>query len=112
MSKFAQGLAATGVALFIAGTPLLYHRYRLTTSKRLREVEPGRFYRCGQMTAAGFVETLVQRKIRTVINVQNEFPDPDLRRGFLDGRNPGLLAQAIQPTFAQGFAEGAAFFVW
>ena len=84
MSKIVPRLLVAGLVLFIAGVPLLYQRYRLTTTKRLREVEPGRVYRSGQMTAAGFAETLVRLKIRTVINVQNEFPDPDLRRGFLD----------------------------
>jgi len=70
----------------VLGTPLLYYRYTLTTVKRLRVVEAGRFYRSGQMTVVGFTSELKRLKIRTVINVQNEFPDPDLRRGFLDWR--------------------------
>ncbi len=84
MRKRLQCLMAVGLALVIAGVPLLYHRYRLTTAKRLREVEPGKFYRSGQMTAAGLADTIARLKIRTIVNVQNEFPDPDLRRGFLD----------------------------
>lgn len=86
MSRFVRGAMAASIALFVAGTPLLYYRYRLTTEKRLRVIEPGRFYRSGQMTVAGFADTVRRLKIRTVINVQNEFPDPDLRRGFLDWR--------------------------
>src|SRR5882672_9992544 len=85
MSRVVRGVLAASVALFVVATPLLYYRYTLTTGKRLRVVEPGRFYRSGQMTVAGFADTLARLKIRTVINVQNEFPDPDLRRGFLDG---------------------------
>ena len=86
MSRIVRGALAASVALFVAGVPLLYYRYTLTTEKRLRVIEPGRFYRCGQMTVVGFTDTLKRLKIRTVINVQNEFPDPDLRRGFLDWR--------------------------
>src|SRR5262245_50591815 len=86
MSRIVHGMLAASVVLFVIGTPLLYYRYTLTTGKRLRVVEPGRFYRSGQMTVVGFTESLRQLKIRTVINVQNEFPDPDLRRGFLDWR--------------------------
>src|SRR5947199_8648176 len=86
MSRIVRRVLAASVALFVIATPLLYYRYTLTTGKRLRVVEPGRFYRSGQMTVAGFADTLTRLKIRTVINVQNEFPDPDLRRGFLDWR--------------------------
>jgi protein-tyrosine phosphatase len=38
------------------------------------------------MTADGLADVIRELGIRTVINVQNEFPDPDLRRSFLDGR--------------------------
>ena len=86
MSRIVHGILAALVGLFVIGTPLLYYRYTLTTGKRLRVVEPGRFYRSGQMTVVGFADALTRLKIRTVINVQNEFPDPDLRRGFLDWR--------------------------
>jgi len=84
MRKPVQVLMAIGLALMIAGVPLLYQRYRLTTVKRLREVEPGKFYRSGQMTAVGLADTIMRLKIRTVVNVQDEFPDPALRHGFLD----------------------------
>src|SRR5262249_31783077 len=66
------------ITVLVVGAPLTYYRYTLTTSKRLRVVEEGRFYRSGQMTVVGFTDALTQLKIRTVINVQNEFPDPDL----------------------------------
>jgi tyrosine-protein phosphatase SIW14 len=66
----------------------LYGYYRATWehTKRLRAVEPGRFYRSGQMTADGFEETIKRLKIRTVINVQDDFPDPLLIQGPLGGR--------------------------
>jgi tyrosine-protein phosphatase SIW14 len=66
----------------------LYGYYRATWehTKRLRAVDPGRFYRSGQMTADGFEETIKRLKIRTVLNVQDDFPDPLLIQGPLGGR--------------------------
>jgi tyrosine-protein phosphatase SIW14 len=86
MAKTVRAALTAGMAVLVIAAPLLYWRYQLTTSKRLREVVPGRFYRAGQMTVTGFEDTLECRHIRTVINVQNEFPDPDLRLSFLDSR--------------------------
>ncbi|HLW65571.1 MAG TPA: dual specificity protein phosphatase family protein [Gemmataceae bacterium] len=86
MAKSVRAAFITGMAILVLAAPLLYWRYQLTTSKRLREVVPGRFLRSGQMTVTGFEDTLERQHIRTVINVQNEFPDPDLRLSFLDGR--------------------------
>jgi len=86
MANFVRKMFIIALAVFVIGAPLLYWRYHLTTTKRLREVTPGRFYRSGQMTVTGFEDTLEKRHIRMVINVQNEFPDPDLRLSFLDWR--------------------------
>ncbi|HEV3143616.1 MAG TPA: dual specificity protein phosphatase family protein [Gemmataceae bacterium] len=84
MAKTVRVTFIVGIAVLVIGSPLLYWRYHLTTTKRLREIVPGRFYRSGQMTVSGFEETLERWGIRMVINVQNEFPDPDLRRSFLN----------------------------
>jgi protein tyrosine/serine phosphatase len=86
MQRTAGSLAILAAVLAIAGPPLLYHRYHLTTHKRFREVVPGRFYRSGQMTADGLADAIRKHRIRTVIDVQNEFDDPELRISFL---NPG-----------------------
>src|SRR5262249_20895205 len=51
-----------------------------------RVVVPGRVYRSGQMTAEGFTEAVSRYGIRTIINLQDEYPDPDIRLTFLDGR--------------------------
>jgi protein-tyrosine phosphatase len=85
MAKMRYRFLAAGLAFLIIGAPLIYHRYQLTTHKRLRVVVPGKFYRSGQMTADGFVDAIRGLGIRTVLNVQNEIPDPDLRCSFLDG---------------------------
>jgi protein tyrosine phosphatase (PTP) superfamily phosphohydrolase (DUF442 family) len=66
--------------LLLAGVPAAYHRWSYTHAKRLRVVTPGVLYRGGQMTAAGLDEAIARLKVRTVINVQNESPDP-----LLDG---------------------------
>jgi protein-tyrosine phosphatase len=76
------GSVALAAALGLYG----YYRATWEHTKRLRAVEPGRFYRSGQMTADGFEETIKRLKIRTVINVQDDFPDPQLVKGTLGGR--------------------------
>lgn len=86
MSNFMRWLCGSCVAVLIVVAPLMYQRYQLTTHKRLRMVAAGKLYRGGQMTAEGLTDAIRDLHIRTVINVQNEFPDPDLRRSFLDGR--------------------------
>lgn len=86
LAKWRGGILGATIAALVIAAPLLYQRYRLTTWKRLRVVVPGRLYRSGQMTATGLEDSLRRLGIRTVINVQNEYPDPPLRKGFLDFR--------------------------
>jgi protein tyrosine phosphatase (PTP) superfamily phosphohydrolase (DUF442 family) len=71
------GLAAILVVM-VVGAPVVCHRWTYAHSKRLRAVVPGRVYRSGQMTAAGFAEAIRNHGIRTVINLQDDYPDPDL----------------------------------
>jgi tyrosine-protein phosphatase SIW14 len=77
--------ALAGVAaVAAAGLPFLNYRAAYAHHKRLREVEPGVLYRSGEMTAQGFRDAVRARGIRTVVNCQNEFPDPALPRTFWD----------------------------
>ena len=69
---------------FVVVLPVVHFRQVYTHSKRLRVVVPGRVYRSGQMTVAGFEEHLKDLGIRTVVNLQDEYPDPDLARGYFD----------------------------
>lgn len=69
---------AAGVGLLVAGPPFALFRAQYAHAKRFREVSPARFYRSGQMTAPGFRATVARYGIRTVINLQNEDPDPHL----------------------------------
>jgi protein tyrosine/serine phosphatase len=55
-------------------------------SKRFKPVIPGRVYRCGQLTAEGFTEAHDLHGIRTFINVQDEYPDPDIEMSYWNRR--------------------------
>lgn len=66
----------------IVVAPLVSFRYVYETHKRLRIVDPGRVYRSGQMTADGFAGAVERFHIRTIINVQDEVPDPDIDVSF------------------------------
>jgi protein tyrosine/serine phosphatase len=80
--RWALGL---GLAASIAVVPFVHYRAVYAHGKRFREVTPGRFYRSGQMTAEGFTDFVKRYHIRTVINLQDEYPDPDIRLHFLGG---------------------------
>ncbi len=97
--------------------PLLYRRSVYVHGKRLREIVPGQVYRSGQLTAAGFKDVVGQLGIRTIINLQNDFPDPDIRRGFWDGstikesdlcRQLGVRYVLIEPDLVSRHLVGRA----
>jgi hypothetical protein len=71
-------------ALVVLG-PFALHRHLYTQTKRLREVTPGKVYRSGQMTADGFEYAVRRYGIRTVVNLQDEYPDPDVRLSSFGG---------------------------
>lgn len=70
------------IAVLLTVVPFIYYRHGYTYAKRLREVTPGVFYRSGQLTVAGFTDAVAQYSIRTIINAQDEFPDPDLAESY------------------------------
>jgi protein tyrosine/serine phosphatase len=76
---------ATGIAALIALVPFVHYRAVYAHGKRFREVTPGRFYRSGQMTAEGFTDVVQRYGIHTIINLQDEYPDPDVRLHFVGG---------------------------
>lgn len=71
--RYALGGAAAAVAI---GPPVALYRAQYVHAKRFREVEPGKLYRSGQMTADGFREAIERYHIKTVVNLQHEEPDP------------------------------------
>jgi protein tyrosine phosphatase (PTP) superfamily phosphohydrolase (DUF442 family) len=75
-----------GIVFLITVVPFVYYRSAYSHAKRLREVAPGRLYRCGQLTTAGFEEAIKQYGIRTVVNLQDEWEDPDISEGYFTPR--------------------------
>jgi tyrosine-protein phosphatase SIW14 len=81
-TRWTLGLTAAVLVLVV---PVVQYRWTYTHAKRLREVIPGKFYRSGEMTASGFRETIQRLKIRTIVNLQDEYPDPLLPEGYFFG---------------------------
>lgn len=86
MSHRGAAALAVAVILGVAAWGTVYFRATYSHAKRLRTVEAGRFYRCGQLTAAGFADAVERFGIRTVVNVQEDVPDPEVWRTFTDRR--------------------------
>jgi hypothetical protein len=74
------------IALMLTVVPFYYYRWGYTHSKRLRPVVEGKVYRSGQMTAPGFIEAVDRHHFRTIINLQDEIPDPDIALGYFTRR--------------------------
>jgi tyrosine-protein phosphatase SIW14 len=85
-----RGLLRWGLGLTIFGmitvVPFVYFRASYAHGKRLRVVTPEKFYRCGQLTSSGFREAIAQYGIKTVINLQDENPDPVLPDGYFHSK--------------------------
>lgn len=81
--RLAGGLAVTLVVAVIGLG--LFHFYRSVweKGKRLRVAVPGKLYRSGQMTEEGFADAVRRYGIKSIVNVQQEFPDPVIRKDYL-----------------------------
>jgi protein tyrosine/serine phosphatase len=86
MARAVRWALAAVVVTILVVVPFVYFRMVYDHAKRLRVVVPGRVYRSGQLTAEGFRDALRELGIRTVLNVQDEVPDPDLDISFWDTR--------------------------
>ena len=73
------GLMIAGLVIIV---PVVHFRWVYTHGKRLREVTPGQFYRSGQMTAAGFRGAVGRYRIHTIVNLQDEYADPDVPENY------------------------------
>jgi hypothetical protein len=71
-----------GITALTLGGPIVFFRAEYARHKRLRIVTPGILYRSGQLTADGFRDAVSVFGIRTIVNCQNEFPDPGLSLTF------------------------------
>lgn len=85
---------ALGVAVFavVVGVPTAHFRTSYDQTKRFRVVTDGRLYRSGQMSAAGFRETIQKHGIRTVVNLQSSDDDKSGRQNWGD---PVIPATAV-----------------
>jgi tyrosine-protein phosphatase SIW14 len=86
MRKTDLGGWAAGLTLaaFMVYAPYLYYRCTLEHTKRLRPIVEGQVYRSGCLTANGFRDAIHKLKIKTVITLWDEDPDPTLRGGRFD----------------------------
>ncbi len=71
--------------LLMSVAPYVYYRYHYTHAKRLRPIVEGLVYRSGCLTADGLREAILKHKIKTVINLQEEAPDPELPASYFGG---------------------------
>ncbi len=82
MKPWQNWALGVGVMLGIFVPPIIHYRSTYSHQKRLREVVAGKFYRAGQLTAEGMTDAVQRLGIRTVINVQDEYPDPSMDQTF------------------------------
>jgi hypothetical protein len=84
MARSWQTLLVGFCVVAFAAATFVYFRAAYTHGKRLHVVVPGRFYRCGQLTADGFTDAVERFGIRTIVNVQEDVPDPELWHNYFD----------------------------
>ncbi len=83
MAKLIRGASIAGILVIVGVLPVVYFRAVYAHAKRLHVVEEGRVYRSGQMTAAGFADAVHVYGLKTIVNLQDDFPDPDVQVRFL-----------------------------
>ena len=78
ISNRVQWVLGSAIFLFIVAVPFQYYRYVREHTKRFRVVDEGRVYRSGCLSADGFRDFVARHKIKTVITLWDENPDPSL----------------------------------
>lgn len=73
MRNWVFGAAVAGL---VVGVPTAYYRAGYAHAHRLRVIEPGVAYRCGQLTANGFRDAVRRYGIKVIINLREDEPDP------------------------------------
>jgi protein tyrosine/serine phosphatase len=84
MKKWVNWVLGAALAAVIIAPPVIRYRNLYSHHKRLREVTAGKMYRAGQLTADGMEDAIRRLGIKTVLNVQDEFPDPSMEKSFWD----------------------------
>ena len=84
----------------LVAIPFAYYRWQYNRMKRLRVVVDGKVYRSGQMTADGLDGAVRRFGFRTIINFQDELPDPELAPDLLESEyceQRGIRYEFIPP---------------
>jgi protein tyrosine phosphatase (PTP) superfamily phosphohydrolase (DUF442 family) len=81
MPSLSRWIFGSIIAVLLVLVPFVDFRWHYTYGKRLRVIVPGRLYRSGQMTSAGFADSVKRLHLRTIINLQDDYPDPAIQRG-------------------------------
>lgn len=81
-SRLLSWTFAIAIALLVAVAPLVHYRWSYAYGKRLRAVVDDKIYRSGCQTVDGFEKTLREHRIRVVLNLQEEAPDPDMAMSY------------------------------
>jgi tyrosine-protein phosphatase SIW14 len=71
--RWAMGIL---LVLLMVAVPTVHYRQTYRYAKRLRPIVEGKVYRSGCLTADGFRDFLGKHHVKTVINLQDEAPDP------------------------------------
>jgi tyrosine-protein phosphatase SIW14 len=86
MSRWVHWSLVALIVLIVGVAPFVYYRAQYAHSKRLRTVVADKVFRSGQLTEEGFRDALTSLGIKTVVNLQDDYPSPDLDRTYLDRR--------------------------
>jgi protein-tyrosine phosphatase len=86
MSRTLRWALIASIIFIVFVVPVGYYRAVYGHSKRLRVIVPDHVYRMGQPFAVGLMDIVHQYHPNTIINVQDDFPDPDLEWSFWDRR--------------------------
>lgn len=81
-SNFWRWAAGLTMALMMVVVPTVHYRQTYRYGKRLRPVTEGKVYRSGCLTADGLRDAIRRFKIKTVINLQDEDPEPQLNNHY------------------------------
>ena len=84
-------ILALGLLAAVLAIPTLFFRSQYDNLKRVRVVTPGKLVRCGQLSEDGLRQVIRDYGIKTVVNLQDEAPDPVL---MLDGK-PGKRESVV-----------------
>ncbi|MSR32009.1 MAG: hypothetical protein EXR99_10935 [Gemmataceae bacterium] len=77
-----RGIMVAAMFSAVVVYPILQHRNVWNNGRRLRMVEAGKMYRSGQLTVEGFKSAIARHNLRTIVNLQEDLPDPDVPISF------------------------------